>query len=156
MTMNRRTFLRLTGTTAVCMCAGALGVSGCGGKPTSDTPSAPEQSYRVQDHQVIVELSMVPALIDVGGAVKFITTDQGGSELKIIVVHAAKNHYQAYTNSCTHNGKELDYLHQDQRLACCGRNSQFDLAGNVIRGPAEKVLQRYDTRLAGESLFIEI
>ncbi len=156
MDINRRAFLRLTGTTAVCMCAGALGVSGCGGKPTSDTPAAPVQSYRVVDGQVIVELAAVEALAEVGSAIKLALAGQSGSEVKIIVVHVAKDHYQAYANACTHNGKELNYLHQEQKLACCGRSSQFDLAGNVVRGPAEKALLRYDTGLAGESLFIEI
>lgn len=76
MTLNRREFIKLTGTTALCMCAGALGASGCAGRPTSDTPAAPAGSYRLQGGRVIVALSAVEALRGTGGAVKF-TLDYG-------------------------------------------------------------------------------
>lgn len=154
--MERREFIKWTGATVVCMCTGVLGTSGCAGKPASDTPCAPVGSYRMRDGRVIVALSAVEDLQAVGGAVKFTLSDEGGSERKLIVVHVADVEYRAFADSCTHNGKELNYLRAEGKLVCCGRSSQFDLAGNVIKGPAEDTLLRYHLFQDGEELVIEI
>jgi Rieske Fe-S protein len=156
MSISRREFIKVTGATVLCTCIGVLGTSGCGGKPSSDTPSAPAGSYRVEAGRVIVALSEVTALQGVGGAVKLRLPDKDGSELKLIVLHSGGEDYRAFADWCTHNGKELNYLHDEGKLACCGRSSQFDLGGNVIRGPAEDALLRYPLRQEGEELVIEI
>ena len=41
-------------------------------------------------------------------------------------------------------------------LACCGYGSQFDLAGNVIKGPAKDTLLQYRLQQEGEELVIQI
>lgn len=156
MSISRREFIKLTGSTVVCTCIGGMGASGCAGRPTSDTPSAPAGSYRVENGSVIVALSEVEGLKDVGGAVKFTLDSEDGSELKVIVVHVRDEDYRAFADRCTHNGKELDYLHEEEKLACCGRGSRFDLAGGVVRGPAEDALLRYRLRREGEELVIEV
>jgi Rieske Fe-S protein len=156
MAISRREFIKLTGTTVVCTYLGVLGTSGCAARPTSDTPCAPAGSYRIENNTVIVALSEVEALREVGGAVKFAPNDEDGSELKVIVVHAGDKDYRAFANRCTHNGKELNYLHAEERLACSSLRSQFDLMGNVIRGPAEDGLLRYHLRREGEELVIEL
>lgn len=153
-TVNRREFIKLAGATAACMCAG-VGICGCAGEATSDTPSAPVGSFRVQDGFVTITLSRAEALTPVGGAVK-LAPSAGGSERRIIVVHSAYCEYRAFSDSCTHNGKELNYLHEDGKLACCGRSSQFDLEGKVLRGPAETSLLRYPLHKVGEELVIEV
>jgi Rieske Fe-S protein len=112
-------------------------------------------SYRIEDGRVTLGLSQVGALAPVGGAVKLVLTAYP-TERKIIVVHSADEEYRAFTDACTHNGKELNYLHQDGMLACCGRSSRFDLDGNVLRGPAEKALQKHSLRHMGEELVIEV
>ena len=156
MTMNRRRFIKLTGTTVLCMCAGALGTSGCAANSTSDTPAMPTGSFRLEGGRILVGLSEVEGLGSVGGAVKLALKDEGGDELKIILVRPGDADYRAFADSCTHNGKELNYLHEERKLACCGRSSQFDLAGNVIRGPAETRLPRYRLWREDGRLVIEL
>ena len=158
MSISRREFIKLTGTTVVCACAvGAMGTSGCTAKRgISDTPSAPEGSYRREGDGVIVALSEVDDLKAIGGAVKFTLYDEDDSELKVIVVHSGDEDYQAFADWCTHKGKELNYLHEEGKLACSGLGSQFDLAGNVVTGPAKDALLRYRLRREGEELVIEV
>ncbi len=156
MNLSRRKFIKLTGTTVVCACAGALGISGCGGNPTSSTPSAPADSYRVQDGSVYLALSALGTLLGVGGSVKLTVAGVNGAERKLIVVRPGEADYRAFADACTHNGKELDYLHGEGLLACCGRSSRFDLAGAVTHGPAEAPLPGYQVRLEGAELVIEI
>ncbi|HSR31702.1 MAG TPA: Rieske (2Fe-2S) protein [Anaerolineae bacterium] len=156
MILDRRGFIKLTGTTIFCMCGGAAGMGGCGGNPTSDTPGAPAGSYRVENDRVILSLSAIDSLTPIGGAVKFTFQNQGGSQLKVIVVHSGDQEFRAFADRCTHNGKELNYLHNDGVLACCGRSSRFDLAGNVVNGPAEEALVSYGAQIEDVELVITI
>ena len=154
--LSRRTFVKLTGATMICTCIGALGTSGCASNSTSSTPHAPEGSYRVQDSRVHLALPEVGTLLGVGGAVKLALTDVDGQERKVILMRPSEADYRAFANECTHNGKELNYLHAEGLLACCGRSSRFDLAGEVIQGPAEDALLSYRVWQEGGELVIEI
>ena len=156
MNLDRREFIKLAGTTVACTCIGMLGTSGCAGSGTSNTPSAPEGSYRGQDGRVFLSLSEVENLLGVGEAVTLTLTEANGSERKVIVVHPDDADYRASANACTHNGKELNYLHTEGLLACCGRSSRFNLAGEVVHGPAEAALPRYAVRREGGELIIDI
>ena len=156
MGLSRRSFIKLTGTTVACTCIGAMGTSGCAGSATSSVPSAPEGSFRVQVGRLRLALSEVGTLLGVGGAVKLALADPNGSERKVIVVRPGKADYRAFANACTHNGKELDYLHAEGLLACCGRSSRFDLAGEVIHGPAEHALPSYPVVREGDEMVIDI
>ena len=149
--------MRLSGATVLCACAGAAGLSGCS-HPTgvSSVPLAPETSYRWDGGQVVVALGAADALDPVGGAVRLAMDDGDDAEVKIIVVHSEPIVYQAFANECTHNGKELDYLREDKIVRCCSGRAQFDLAGNVIRGPAEQALHTYPARREGDELIIEV
>jgi nitrite reductase/ring-hydroxylating ferredoxin subunit len=78
-----------------------------------------------------------------------------GEERNLIVVRPGDADYRAFADACTHNGKELDYLHGEGLLACCGRSSRFDLTGVVTHGPAEDPLLRYEVWQEGDELVIE-
>jgi hypothetical protein len=84
MTMGRRAFLKLAGSTMACACAGAVGISGCALAGAAHTPAAPESSYRREGDKVIVTLSAAGELAAVGGAVR---AALDGGEAKLIVVH---------------------------------------------------------------------
>lgn len=154
--LSRRSFIKLAGTATVCTCIGALGTTGCASNPTSSTPPAPAGSYRVQGDRVHVSLAEVGSLLDVGGAIKFTLEGANGPEQKLIVARPAEVDFRAFADACTHNGKELNYLHAEGCLACCGRSSRFDLAGQVIHGPAEDALLSYRVWQEGNELVIEI
>ena len=156
MGLSRRAFIKVAGTTVVCTCVGALGTSGCSSSTTSSTPSAPEGSYRVQDGLLHLTLSEADTMLRVGGAVKLTVADLNGSERKLIIVHPGEGDYRAFADACTHNGKELNYLHAEGMLACCGRSSRFDLAGEVIQGPAQDTLPNYPVWQEGKELLVDI
>jgi nitrite reductase/ring-hydroxylating ferredoxin subunit len=156
MNLSRRRFIKFTGTTVLCTCLGAPGTSGCASNPESDTPPLPTGSYRVETDRVHVALARAGALLNVGGAVKCTLDDRQGSAGKVIIVRPGKTDYRAFADACTHNGKELNYLHGEGLLACCGRSSRFELTGKVIHGPAEDALRRYRTWEENGELVIEI
>lgn len=157
MTISRREFVHWTGATAVCLCAGALGISGCSGSTgVSNMPLAPEGSYRREGDRIIVSLTAAEPLSPVGGAVRLALDggkDTGGM---LVLVHMEDETYRAFADRCTHRGKELDYVHEGQRLQCRSRKSHFDLEGNVIKGPAKNALPGYPVRREGDQLVIAL
>ena len=122
----------------------------------SETSSAPPGSFHSEGDRVTLYLSAVDALQEVGGAIKLTITDQEGLERKIIIMHTDADTYLAFADQCTHNGKELNYLHEDRKLACAGLGSQFGLSGQVIRGPAVEAVYLYHLRIEGDGLVIEL
>lgn len=156
-TINRREFIKLTGATALCACAGAAGLSGCatsGG--ASNIPLAPQGSYRRDGGLVTVSLTAADPLSPVGGAVRVTLDDDGDAEIRMVIVHSKQETYRAFADRCTHNGKELDYLPEAQKLQCRSDQAQFDLEGNVLRGPARRALLVYPTRREGDQLLIGV
>jgi nitrite reductase/ring-hydroxylating ferredoxin subunit len=156
-TINRREFIKLTGATALCACAGAAGLSGCSNSGgASNIPLAPQGSYRWDGGLVIVSLTAADALSPVGGAVR-VTLDAGeDAGVRMVILHSGDETYRAFADRCTHNGKELDYLPEAQKLQCRSGQAQFDLEGHVLRGPAERALPVYPTRREGDQLLIEV
>jgi hypothetical protein len=97
MSLSRRSFIKLTGSTLACACAGALGTSACGGAPVADTAALPAGSYRVADGRLIVDLAVVGALLEVGSAVKG-TVVGGGTVQSVIIVRPGQTDYRAFAN----------------------------------------------------------
>jgi nitrite reductase/ring-hydroxylating ferredoxin subunit len=149
--MRRREFLKLAGATVLCACAGGMGASGCA-SDVSSAPLAPEGSYRREGDRIIISLAAVDELRAVEGAVRLALGDNG---LKILVVHLEGDVYRAFANRCTHRGKELNYL-PEKKLQCLSRKAQFDLEGNVIKGPAEGALPVYPSPQEGDELVIAV
>ena len=156
MMVSRREFIKLTGVSIAAACVGGIGSSGCRAKGVSDTPSAPVGSYSFKDGRVYLNLSEIGALKQVGGGVKISLPGVGGTELKLIVIHPGDEEYLAFADRCSHKGKELNYLHGEGKLACSGLRSLYDLAGNVIRRPAENPLLGYVLKKEKDVLIIDI
>jgi Rieske Fe-S protein len=115
---------------------------------------APEGSYRVEGRQVVLDVAAVDELQTVGDAVKLTVRRDASSGRKLIVLRVAENKFRAFRDVCTHNGKELNYLHDEAVLACCGLSSRFDLSGRVLEPLAEDPLTRYAVAMLGEELVI--
>jgi Rieske Fe-S protein len=154
--ISRREFIKLTGATALCTCAGA-GISGCSNSAgVSGIPLAPEGSYQREGDRVVVSLAAAEQLNPVGGAVRLAVDGEGEEGLKLVIIHLAGEDFRAFADSCTHNGKELNYLPGDSKLRCRSGKSHFDLEGNVLKGPAESALLVYPAYRQGDRLVLEI
>jgi nitrite reductase/ring-hydroxylating ferredoxin subunit len=157
MAINRRAFIKLTGATALCACVDAMGLTGCSDTARACTiPLAPEGSYRRDGDRVILSLKKAAPLTPVGGVVRCALEGDEEESAQLVVAHSAPETYQAFSNRCTHNGKALTYLPKDHKLQCRSRKAQFDLEGNVLRGPAKRALLAYPTRREGDQLVIAV
>ena len=145
MDIQRRTFLKQTGTTVagVCLgCAGAVEAAGSYLSPCSD-------GYKVEESKLIIDLNKNPKLKEVGGSAKF-----EAEKKKIIVIHPTEQDYKSFANKCTHKGWTLNYHYKDGFMKCDLHGSRFGIDGHVIKGPAELVLTEFKTTLNKDELTV--
>lgn len=77
------------------------------------------------------------------GATGSVMVQGPGMERPIHVTRAASGEAVALLASCTHRGCQPEPL--GDRLACPCHGSEFTFTGEVITGPADRPLQRYET-----------
>lgn len=124
MPMDRRTFVA-RGT-----CALAVAIAGC----------ASLASVRVVPEAGRVRLSPLdhPSLAGPGGFLKVMPE---GWNTPLYVLALGGGAWAAVSPICTHQGCTVDIA--GPRLECPCHGSMYDREGNVLRGPAERALQRF-------------
>ncbi len=142
--MKRRTFLKKTTAGAVCACLSCAGFA-----EALENPKKYAKGYRVEGNVLIIDLKEYKELMDVGDS-DTIKVDK----IKVIVIHPAEGVYKAFLNKCTHKGGRVVYKRWDDYMQCTLHGSRFDIAGKVIKGPAELPLKEYKTTLDNDQLSI--
>jgi Rieske Fe-S protein len=133
--------------------AAALGgvLSGCGASPTA--PNGPGAALPTIDATLI---DGSPALaIDAGSPLASIgrpalVQSPAGS---FLVTRTNQDTFVALASQCTHYICTVKNFSGSVYVCPC-HGSQFDVTGEVVRGPATKPLQRYDTHFSGGTLRI--
>ncbi len=132
-----------------------LGLVACGSSPTS-TQTIPSVSFSTQ---INITNQQYQALRTVNGVVVLPASGIAGGGVKgLFVVRTDVNNYQAYERNCPYQPYDacslvsLDRSRLFFRDSCCG--SQFDLKGQLMRGPAVRQLRSYATSLNGSLLSI--
>jgi cytochrome b6-f complex iron-sulfur subunit len=136
--MKRRDFIKTGAAVGIaCTCAATLGsCSAITG--TSSTPEAPIDSYTFNNNAIMLDLDKASHLAKVGGSVKMKVSRPNKEELKVIVIRRSEDEYHAFTDKCTHGGRELEYIHNESKLSCVSfGSSKFNLQGKVLSGPAK-------------------
>lgn len=119
-----------------------------------EVPSAPEGSYRLDGERIILSLPMVGSLTASGSAVRLVLEVGEGIPERLIVIRSGDGIYHALVDHCTHNDKELYYMHEGEMLRCHSGKSYFDIQGNVMEGPAEVPLRVFPIRQEADQLII--
>jgi Rieske Fe-S protein len=150
MNIERRDFLKKTGSAVTCACIGCTGI----GKAAESLmaapyPENPPGSFRVEGTKLIIDLGKHPALKETNGWANFETDDK-----KVIVLHPAETSYKAFENKCTHQGGPLSYKPKEGFMQCAWHGSRFDTGGAVLKGPAEKPLTEFKTALDKDELTV--
>ena len=141
MEIQRRAFLKKTGSALACAClAGGAALEAAEKNITQ---------YAVEDSKLIIELSRHPKLKEVGGSEMF-----QADKKKIIVLHPDEKNYKAFENKCTHMGGQVSYRPKDGFMQCALHGSRFDTEGNVVKGPAAKPLTEFRTSLDKDQLTV--
>lgn len=140
---DRRHFLRRLGSL---MAAGVVldSLAGC---------STGLASYfvKAQGSTLRLSLEQFPQLQHVGGAIEIEFIEEPGD---LVVVRTGENAVSALSPTCTHLGCTVRKEPSFFRCPCHG--STYTLEGEVVRGPAERALDRYPATLAGSEIIIAL
>ena len=136
--MNRREFLVKTGLVAV----GAI----------LTIPSLQNAAFGARFEDVTVAIDDASPLTKIGGSV--IVDSTAG---KIIVIHADKDKFAAFSAKCTHKGAKLNYNPDSKQLECPSHGSKFNgSTGEVTNGPADEPLAKYAAKGTDASVVVTV
>lgn len=75
-------------------------------------------------------------------------------EVSVYVLTEDGREYIALSNICTHLGCRVRWIGDQEQYFCPCHNAAFDKTGLVISGPPPAPLNRYETKVEDEQLFI--
>jgi|GEM_PF-3057284 len=117
--------------------------------PTDSTTVEPDSLTATPEPLAAISLEDVPDLATIGKSTRI---EINGN--KILLIRDAENSVRALSASCTHERVKLKYDKKRNQIRCPAHGSRFELSGEVIRGPAEEALTRYDARLEDNRILI--
>jgi Rieske Fe-S protein len=103
------------------------------------------------DGAVRLPLVDYPELTRPGGYLK-VLPEGAANPLYVLAVEGGG--FVAVSPICTHLGCTVDI--QGYQLVCPCHGSTYDRAGQVLKGPAERPLQRFPTAVSGEALIVRL
>lgn len=77
-----------------------------------------------------------------------------GEELSIYVLTEDGRDYIALSNICTHLGCRVRWITDQGQYFCPCHNAAFDKIGLVVSGPPPRPLDRYETKVEDDQLYI--
>ena len=134
--MKRREFI--VGTTAACLLS-AVPFSGC--SPFS-TIAAEEESgkLRIKKSEFLEKKRVIIRSAKINGY--------------LLVAPDGNNGYSAVSLICTH--KQCELAPEKDLLACPCHGAEFSIDGKVLKGPAEKDLQKFKTTTDEKYIYIHL
>ena len=117
--------------------------------PTDSTTVKPDSLIATPEPLAVISLEDAPDLASIGKSARIEIHGK-----KILLIRDAENSVRAVSASCTHERVKLRYDKKRNQIRCPAHGSRFELSGEVIRGPAEEALTRYDARLEDNRILI--
>ena len=144
--MNRKTFLKATAATVAAASLAPIVtlLEGC-------SSSAPVLQAKVSDNKAIVPLDHLAMLASPNSHAKIYVNQNANP----IILFAGENgEMRAVLSTCSHSGCEVTKLRTTFECPCHG--SEYDLQGNVLRGPAPEPLEVFQVEKVAGRLEISL
>lgn len=111
----------------------------------------PLQSARTIAKKIALPLSKLPDLKKIGG---FLTLKIKGKH--ILFARRSKTQVDGFCGRCSHADAMLEYKHDKDRLYCPEHGSEFDMEGQVLKGPADRPVCKYQTTVKDEKILLSL
>ena len=129
--------------------AGGMGLTAGVTTAWSGCATVPVYPGRLSAGRVVLQR---PDLDVAMAAKRVVRLNAPGFDGTILLFQAESGEYRAFDATCTHLGCQVRPTGSGMTCPCHG--SSYDLHGEVVRGPAQKSLQRYDTEVRPETIEI--
>ena len=77
-------------------------------------------------------------------------------EISVYIFTENGRDYIAMSNICTHLGCRVRWISEQTQFFCPCHNAIFDKEGNVVSGPPPRPLDRYETKVENNQIFIKV
>ena len=145
--MNRKTFIKKTGSVCLGILSAGLVFNGCIG--TRYVNGVIEGSFLIINVDSFIKANAKKTDI-----LKYIVVLHEDLQYPIVVYRHSADKYQALLMRCTHQGTELQVF--GNRLECPAHGSVFTNNGQVQNGPADTSLRSFSVRKEFEILKIKL
>ncbi len=97
-----------------------------------------------------IDLDQVPKLKEIGGqiTIKLMNED-------LLFIRDSERTVRILSARCTHKGCIVKYSERNNRIECPCHGSQYDLNGNVLKGPAMRSLATHAGAIEGNQILVE-
>ena len=145
--MNRRRFLARVEGASLAAVASALGVplAGCAGFHYVNA--------RVDGSRVLVSRREFAADDELGSG-RFALVDVPSQNFPIYLYHHGGERFTAVSTRCMHRGCPVEPV--AGHLVCPCHGSEYDNDGRVLKGPTRLPLERFATRVEGQTVVIDL
>jgi cytochrome b6-f complex iron-sulfur subunit len=157
LSVSRKQFLRTAGSAALFAALGisfsACNVNDANDPPTSTPPpTLPPNSdaITIQGNTITINLAH-SSTSDLKNQGRWLLISQAST----LVVNVDGTTIRAFTSVCTHAGCATNWQFGDSRFTCTCHGSQFNTAGQVVRGPATANLAEFTVTRNGDTLTIQ-
>jgi len=79
-----------------------------------------------------------------------------GADHVVLVARVSETEFHAVQISCTHFGSEVALADGGTKFRCTNHGAEFDLAGQVLKGPASNPLQSYAVTSEEGKLYLTV
>jgi len=154
---RREFFIKSASAIVVVSSSGLIGsiVTSCSSNPTDPVNTTPLST--IQGTVVNNEIAIVLASSPIVNKNTRALVEYNGGNGAILAEHNSDDTYKALSGICTHQSCLVSaYDGSNSVFVCPCHGSQFDLNGNVKKGPASTKLRTYSTRVENNSLIITL
>ena len=74
----------------------------------------------------------------------------------VLIARVSEDRLIALSALCPHKGCLVEWVRQEERLACPCHAARFDLTGNVLSGPPQRGLEEYVIDVIGNSIYLKV
>jgi Rieske Fe-S protein len=147
--LSRRKFIKKSGGLITWTLSIKVLNSSCKNSSTSNIDNSQNRNNNI--YRIDLNDSSNAVLQSINGAKKF--SNVPGQSKPVIIIRISQNEVVALSSECTHQGCEVN-LPSSAKITCPCHNSQFNLQGNNIKGPATIPLSNIETKFEQEEIIL--
>jgi cytochrome b6-f complex iron-sulfur subunit len=97
-----------------------------------------------------IDLDQVPGLKEIGGQITIRLLHED-----VLFIRDSEKTVRIFNAHCTHKGCLVKFSEKHNRIECPCHGSQYDLMGNVLKGPASRPLPMHSGEIDGDQITVD-